>query len=324
MVGNCADNNDGKAGALSAAERDAMATFLMSVPYPPAQRRAYNNVLSSRAHDGFRLFHIDGDLQGDPEPNVCGDCHRMPFWVTTNTPGTGMDAPTWRGAYDRWLILPQGRVNIIDFNFYRNITTLGVPEERMWQFSWVSRPRFDPVSAGEGGVVLQGEGLFIDGTTITPVTLQFDAPFQGGTYVARDGDREAFSRDALLTRAAAGEFVGTFTARLGPNVDVDNPQPAIWAPGAIQLQSGPQRFPVLSASSPNMVIRGRHIRDGANIIVDGRRVAGTVSCEIGTLPDCASESIQVQLQTLPAAGMHFLQIQNPNGLFSNDFIFHRE
>lgn len=145
MVGNCTDNDEGKAGALSAAERDAMSTFLLSVPYPPAQRRAYDNVLSSRAQDGFRLFHIDGDLQGDPEPNVCGNCHRMPFWVSTNTPGTGMEAPTWRGAYDRWLILPQGRVNIIDFNFYRNITTLGVPEERMWQFSWVSRPRFDPV-----------------------------------------------------------------------------------------------------------------------------------------------------------------------------------
>ena len=26
----------------------------------------------------------------------------MPFWVSTNTPGSGMDAPTWRGAYDRF------------------------------------------------------------------------------------------------------------------------------------------------------------------------------------------------------------------------------
>ena len=364
MVGNCTDNEEGKAGALSAAERDAMATFLLSVPYPPAQRRAYDNVLSSRAQDGFRLFHIDGDLQGDPEPNVCGNCHRMPFWVSTNTPGTGMEAPTWRGAYDRWLILPQGRVNIIDFNFYRNITTLGVPEERMWQFSWVSRPRFDPVwnmvvegstgfsgsfarqftlsqgtvndvltsdlmdaleqAAGEGGVVLQGEGVFIAGATISPVTLQFDAPFQGGAYVERDGARQSFTRQELLTRAASGEFVGTFTARLGANVDVDNPQPAVWTRGAIQVQAGPQEFPVLSASNPNMTVSGRHIRDGANIIVDGRKVTGTISCEIGNLPECSGESVQVQLQTLPSPGMHFLQIQNPGGLFSNDFIFHRQ
>ena len=364
MVGNCSSNDEGKAGQLSAAERDAMSMFLLSVPYPPAQRRAYDNVLSGRAQDGFRLFHIDGDLQGNPEPNVCGNCHRMPFWVSTNTPGTGMEAPTWRGAYDRWLILPQGRVNIIDFGFYRNITALGTPEENMWQFSWVSRPRFDPVwnmvvegstgfsgafarqvtlsqgtvndpltdplmdaleqAAGEGGIVLQGAGVFVNGATVTPVALQFDAPFQGGVYVETGGARTSFTRDELRTRATAGEFVGTFTARLGANVDVDHPQPAVWAPAALQVQSGPQRFPTLSAGNMTMLVRGRHIENGANIIVNGRKVSGSVSCEIGALPDCGGESIQVQLAALPAPGMHFLQIQNPDGLFSNDFIFHTQ
>ena len=234
----------------------------------------------------------------------------------------------------------------------------------MWQFSWVSRPRFDPVwnmvvegstgfsgsfarqltlsqstandaltdnlldaleqAAGEGGVVLQAEGVFINGAAVTPVALQFDAPFQGGTYVERDGDRTPFTRDELLTRATAGEFVGTFTARLGANVDVDHPQPAVWAPGALQVQSGPQRFPTLSAGNMTMLVRGRHIEDGANIIVNGRKVSGSVSCEIGTLPGCGGESIEVQLAALPSPGMHFLQIQNPDGLFSNDFIFHTQ
>ena len=76
-----------------------MAKFLLSISYPPAQKRAYTNVLSDKAEEGFELFHIKGD--NDPSrqrPNICGDCHRMPFWVSTNTPGTGMDAPTWRGA----------------------------------------------------------------------------------------------------------------------------------------------------------------------------------------------------------------------------------
>ena len=50
----------------------------------------------------------------------------MPFLVSTNTPGTGMDAPTWRGAYDRFPILPQGRLNIIDFDFYRAIAERGI------------------------------------------------------------------------------------------------------------------------------------------------------------------------------------------------------
>ncbi|MEO1974353.1 MAG: cytochrome c peroxidase, partial [Pirellulaceae bacterium] len=108
LEGETTINDEGKVGRLSAAERDDMAMFLLSVPYPPAQRRAYDNVVSRQAEEGFKLFHIDGDL--DPSkarPNVCGNCHRMPFLVSTNTPGTGMDAPTWRGAYDRFLILPQ-------------------------------------------------------------------------------------------------------------------------------------------------------------------------------------------------------------------------
>jgi len=55
----------------------------------------------------------------------------MPFWVSTNTPGTGMDAPTWRGAYDRFLILPQGRVNVIDLPFYHPLAEEGIPEKRV-------------------------------------------------------------------------------------------------------------------------------------------------------------------------------------------------
>jgi hypothetical protein len=56
-----------------------------------------------------------------------------------------MDAPTWRGAYDRFLILPQGRLNIIDFDFYRNIAEKGIPEKDLWRLSWRSKPRFDPI-----------------------------------------------------------------------------------------------------------------------------------------------------------------------------------
>ena len=119
-VGDETENDEGKGGRLSAADRDAMAKFLLNITYPPAQRRAYTNVLSKRDEEGFRMFHIVGDAGGTPGANLCGNCHRMPYWVSTNTPGSGMDAPTWRGAYDRFLILPQGRLNIIDFDFYRN------------------------------------------------------------------------------------------------------------------------------------------------------------------------------------------------------------
>lgn len=349
-------NDEGKAGALSAAERDDMATFLLSVPYPPAQRRAYTNVLSDAAEQGFKLFHVDGDL--DPSkarPNVCGNCHRMPFLVSTNTPGTGMDAPTWRGAYDRFLILPQGRLNIIEFDFYRRVAERGAPERNVWQFSWGGRRRFDPVwnmvlegstgfsgsfarqitlskdtadddltsdllsalelSASEGAVVLEGEGVFIDDSTATPVALQFDAKFKGGAYVTKDGDRKSFSRKDLIALASSGKFVGTLSARHGAKADVEQPQPAIWTLGPIERQRGRQKFPVLYSGNNSMTISGRHIREDANVIVDGRRVQGRVRVDDG-------EKIVVQLSTLPSDGMHLLQIQNSDGLFSNDFIFH--
>ncbi|MGE3818352.1 MAG: hypothetical protein AB7I30_02875, partial [Isosphaeraceae bacterium] len=352
-------NDEGKPGALTAAERDDMARFLLAVPYPPAQRRAYTNVMSSLAERGFQLFHVEGD--NDPtkaRPNVCGDCHRMPFLVSTNTPGTGMDAPTWRGAYDRWLILPQGRLNLIDFDFYRDVAERGTPERSVWQFSWGGRRRFDPVwnmvlegstgfsgtfarqvtlnqasapentngpltrdlldamerSAREGGVVLRGEGAFLEGGNARPVALQFDGQFKGGTYVDRIGRRESFTRDELVALAADGRFVGTFTARLGARVDVDSPQPALWTLGPIQEQRGRQKFPTLSPRNATMTISGRHIGDDAHLIVDGRRVAGTISRE--------GETVTIALADSPSLGTHFLQIQNAEGLFSNDFLFH--
>ncbi|MBQ11378.1 MAG: hypothetical protein CMJ45_07505 [Planctomyces sp.] len=348
-------NDEGKVGRLSAAERDDMAVFLLSVPYPPAQRRAYTNVLSDRAQQGFRLFHIDGDDQSKPTPNVCGNCHRLPFQVTTNTPGTGMDAPTWRGAYDRFLILPQGRLNIIHFDFYRRIAAEGIPERKMWQRSWGARRRFDPVwdmvlegstgvsgsfgrqvtlnkasvkddltddllralelSASEGGVVLEAEGVLIDDSTPTRVALQFDARFRGGAYVSKEGDRKSFTRKDLVSLAAKGRFVGTLTGRHGIKADVDHPQPAIWTMGPIEKQRGRQVFPILYDEKPSMTISGRHFGEDATVIVDGRRVSGMVRLD-------DAEKVVIKLSILPAVGMHLLQVQNPAGLFSNDFIFH--
>ena len=349
--GDSSVNDEGKSGRLTKAQRDDMAIFLLSVPYPPAPRRAYTNVLSSAAQKGFRLFHIAGDL--DPsksKPNVCGDCHRMPFNVSTNTPGTGMDAPTWRGAYDRWLILPQGRVNIIAFDFYRNIAERGVPERELWRLSWGGRARFDPVwnmvlenstgfsgafarqvtlnrttaaapltadlldalelSAGEHGILLMGEGVLLEGREATPLALQFE----GGAYVRKDGDRRSFTRDELVALASRGGFVGTLTALQGAAADFDHPQPALWTLGPIEQQRGRQVFPILYPGGAPMRLSARHVRSGAGLFVDGRRAAGSVVIE--------GETLTVSLAHLPPVGMHFLQVRNPDGLFSNDFIFH--
>ena len=352
LTGTTVKNDAGKDGLLSGKEREDMAKFLLNVTYPPAQRRAYTNVLSKRAQSGFDLFHIKGD--NDPtkrKPNVCGDCHRMPFWVSTNTPGSGMEAPTWRGAYDRFLILPQGRLNIIDFDFYRRVAEQGIPEDKVWQFSWAGRRRFDPVwdmvlegstgfsgafarqltlnkdttgerltgdlldalesSSSDGGIVLQVNGVFMKGAKATPVELQFD----NGNYVETSGERRPIARSRLVSLASEGRFIGTFTARHGKNADYDHPQPALWTLGAIEKQRGSQKFPVIFEEKKTMTVSGRHIREGAHLVVDGKRSPGSI-----TLSD--KEQVLIKLETLPPAGMHFLQVQNPDGLFSNDFIFH--
>ena len=78
-------------------------------------------------------------------------------------------------------------------------------------------------------------------------------------------------------------------------------------------------IPFLHADNTTMTVSGRHIQEGAYIIVDGRRVSGTITSQQGKFFDM---DIIIKLETLPSVGMHFLQIQNPAGMFSNDFIFH--
>ena len=350
-------NDEGKPGGFTAAERDDLAMYLLSVPFPPAQRRAYTNRLSKRAEDGFRMFHIVGDVGGTPGGNLCGNCHRMPFNVSTNTPGTGMEAPTWRGAYDRFLILPQGRLNIIEFDFYRRVAEAGNDERSIWQFSWAGRPAFNSVwdmvleqstgfsgsfarqvtlnqssveenltdslldalevSAAEGGVVLESEGVFIENGEPTPVELQFDPEFQGGVYVSKGRDRKAFSRKELVSLAGEGRFIGTFTGRHGENADVESPQPALWTLGTIHEQRGRQKFPIIYEGKSAMSVSGRNFDDYANIYVDGRLVEGSIE-----VTEDDQEQVVIELAALPDSGMHMLQVQAENGLFSNDFIFH--
>ena len=64
-----------------------------------------------------------------------------------------------------------------------------------------------------------------------------------------------------------------------------------------------------------MTVGGRHIDPQASVVVNGRLTKATVSLE-------SDETVKLELEQLPPPGTHLLQIQNPDGLFSNDFIFH--
>ncbi|TWT39885.1 hypothetical protein KOR42_50910 [Thalassoglobus neptunius] len=354
VVGDETINNEGKAGLLSAAQRDEMSEFLLSVPYPPSQKRPYDNVVTDRAKRGFQLFHIDGDLDPTkPQANVCGNCHRMPFLVSTNTPGTGMDAPTWRGAYDRFLILPQGRLNILEFDFYERIAQQGIPEKEMWRFSWGGRERFNPVwdmvlegstgysgafarqltlnersaqdeqmhdllialesSAAEEAIILEGHGLLLTDRGSEELSLRYQSAANGKHYVPVHLDGKAFSREELIEMADSGELIVTLTGYHGERSDSAHPQPAIWTLGPIEKQRGPQKFPKLYPGKTEMIVSGRHLDQDAHVFLNGRRVRGDVEL----LKD---ERVRIALESLPDPGMQLMQLQNPDGKLSNDFI----
>ncbi|MCY3885308.1 MAG: carbohydrate binding domain-containing protein [Gammaproteobacteria bacterium] len=142
--GNCGENDEGKAGLLDALERDALARYLLSVPFPPAPNRPFDNELSASAKTGIFEFNFLNDSGIATGAQACGACHKPPFLTSTNTPSSdnldadvgsfnGMDAPTWRGAYDRWIVTPQARFNVIDL-IERIGMDLGgsLPEQEIW------------------------------------------------------------------------------------------------------------------------------------------------------------------------------------------------
>ena len=378
-----------------------MAAYLMSVPYPPAPKRSFTDTLTNDARRGFSLFHVEGD--NDPKekaPNICGNCHRMPFLVSARTldPRIGMKATTWRGAYDRFQISPQARANIIDFPWVKQLSNEGRDERSFWRTSWSGesgpRTRFDPVwdmvlemSTGysgafarqvtlskqnlnsttsniiadderrvelakeydptdmmtamnnasfktnnlskdyskellsslesahsQGFIVLEAEGVFINEKTISKIQLQFDTTLLGGGYVEKTGERRYFSSEDLIKLANQGKFVGTFTGRHGSKSDFNFPQPALWSNGKIDDQRK-QDFPTIRSPQKSMTLSGRHFKDGAHIIIDGKKADGSVNVKEG-------EKFVITLDSLPSVGMHFLQVQVPDGLLSNEFIFY--
>ncbi len=354
-VGDCPANDEGDAGLLDGDTRDALARFILSIPYPPAPSRPLDNALTRSARDGFFEFSFINDAGGRATgAQTCGDCHKMPFLVSTNTPGTGMEAPTWRGAYDRFMITPQARTNVIalmdlvdmpDEFPEREMWILAGASEHIWQMVVQGSTGFHggfarqvtlnedsaeavqtgavldvlEAAAEEGAIELQGEGVrFVDGEA-APLALAFE----DGAYAMRDGTGE-LARSTLVAEAAAGDLVVTLTGRAGPNVDVEHPQPALWPVAALAAQTQNVHLPFLG-DDLMLRVNGRHVREDAAVFVNGRRVAGEVSCEQGSLPGCDDEIVLVRLQSAPVpGGIAFLQLQNPGGLFSNDMMFFNE
>lgn len=361
-VGDTTKNDEGKLGLLTAQERDDMAKFLLNVPYPPAPHRAFDNKLTKSAELGFRLFHIDGDLDpSKPKPNVCGDCHRLPHWVSTNTPGTGMDAPTWRGAYDRWLILPQGRLNVIELDFFRRLIEKGAPERNIWQLSWAGRARFDPV----WDMVLQGSTGF-HGAFARQLTLNQQTAKARESAALADALMAAAKAGSIELRGTGRRFHGAVSRECAIVGDATSPTGLRWelvgAPegpgegravaweelrelaergelivtftatwGARATAAQPQ--PELWTSGNIQQQRGRQVfpimtGETNAMVLSGRYFDASAWILVdgiqvaGQIELGPQDGVRIHLNDLPETGLHFLQIQVPHGFISNDFLFH--
>ena len=124
-----------------------------------------------------------------------------------------------------------------------------------------------------------------------------------------------FTASELSKLADEGKFVGTFIGRHGQNFDLyKNPQPAIWSVGKIDDQRK-QDFPTLRSTQKTFTISGRHIKQDDSLIVDGKKVEGSIKLQDG-------EKILVSFSSLPNPGVHLFQIQEKDGRMSNEFIFY--
>lgn len=263
-----------------------------------------------------------------------------------------MDAPTWRGAYDRWMILPQGRLNISDL---LQILTIPdhFPERQIWRAAGSSENIWRMVLEGSTGYVgaLGSQVAVLPESTLSaPELTKLDAMMSAadagavalrvsmikpGTGEAQElhyesrsftdaESGESFSDQQLLELGERGELQALITAHPPANVTALHPQPGIWPEAAIAAQAATLNVAELDDTN-RLEMRGRHIYPGAQIFVDGELVDGSVSCMSGELPNCVDEQIEVVLSEAPSHGGFFqIQLQNPLGKFTNDSFYFSE
>jgi DNA-binding beta-propeller fold protein YncE len=404
--GACPENELGQPGGLSGAERDAMATYLQSIQYPPARTRRFDDQLTEQAVNGFSdFFENKGGVNppgaGGQGPETCGDaasgngftsgCHALPHGAGTASFFVGgFEAPTMRGITDRYLQFSGGVSNVRDGLELASIdppgptgpatdvpwsVAVGYDELTVWAvaFGSLSQPgafrsvynvgpfdifqMIEEMSLGQSGALgrqltlnlrsatggersateavlavleaadlngqvnLRGSGL--RNGVAKSLSFRSDGTYQGGGVT--------LTRTQLLDEAAAGTTTLTLVAYTRAAVDAGTVQPTIWvnAVGGV-LDNGRPNLPLFTAANPALItLRGRDIQPGAIPLIDGDPVGldAPVSCASGTLPNCATTQIRLDLATLPAAvdpGLHALQLQNPNGLLTNELPVRRQ
>ncbi|UCE85728.1 MAG: beta-propeller fold lactonase family protein [Deltaproteobacteria bacterium] len=259
-----------------------------------------------------------------------------PFW----TPAVGFDEFTnWKFAFGSAANPGAFRnvYNVGPFDIFRMIEEMstGYPGAQGRQVTLNTRTTSGAALAqteailtaletadGDGLVNLRGIGL----RNGFPIVYSFTA---SGLYET-PGPNNDLTHAQLIAEAQAGTTLLTLTAALRANVGKpDFPPPALSVPSVgDSINDGRLALPMLPGDNP-MWVRGLHVRAGAVILVDGVPASGTITClNGGFVPDCPANvanpngrNLEISLDAIPAAGVHFLQVQTPNGPLSNELPF---
>ncbi len=130
----------------------------------------------------------------------------------------------------------------------------------------------------------------------------------------------SFSRADLIAKAQASQANLMVSALHRSGVNAATEQPAIWVPSVGNVFfDGRLLLPVLPSATP-MGLFAKRVTANPIVLIDGNPTPATVTCVSGTFsPTCTGLGIQITLSAPPTAvGTHLLQIQNQNGLLSNE------
>ena len=160
---------------------------------------------------------------------------------------------------------------------------------------------------------LQGRGVR-NGAAVQ-LSFRSDGTYQGGGLV--------LTRAQLIAEAAAGTTTLTLTGGQRSTVNAGTVQPSVWVPAVGSITAGRPNLPQFTSANPGNIpfLQGRNIQPNAKVLIDGVPVTldAAITCASGTLPACATTAIRLDLAASPAvAGLHMLQIQNPDGLLTNE------
>jgi hypothetical protein len=356
----CPNGPSGQDGALTGAERDAMAAFLAAVSFPPSPTRRPTDVLSTAARNGVDDFFTDeGGLAVGGTAATCATmpgCHGLPLTVSTNSPVVGgFDAPSIRGLWDRTITFSNGITST-----FENLNSANVPGFGNMNPSATGMTEFGSLAATFPGLFTLAYNVPVNDIWAFINEMSVGLPGLFGRQIALHAGNETDPGvGAQLTQMVNAAEEGRITA-VGTVSDQDfvyDPASDQWLPErgvgrtTTQLRAFAAGFGegelVVTAHAPGTLVAGGAARQPllsspgaptlatlpasttatiANVTQSYVDPAASVLVDGVRCAACSislgSGTVSITLSPTPAtSGVHVLQLHNPQGFASNEYPF---